>query len=59
VDRSRQALLHAGLIVVSGRLQREEDVIHVVVRSARDHSRWLEGMAFRSRDFAQGFRTLG
>jgi error-prone DNA polymerase len=59
VERYRHALLHAALIVVSGRLQREEDVIHVVVRSARDHSGWLEGMTFKSRDFAQGFRTTG
>jgi len=57
VESQRQALLHGQLILVHGTLQREEDVVHVIVGRARDYSRWLGGMEVRSRNFAERIRV--
>ncbi len=51
VERWRAALLGATLLSVSGRLQREGGVVHLVVSRARDLSLLLEGLRVSSRDF--------
>jgi error-prone DNA polymerase len=57
LERQRQPLLQGQLLLVQGTLQREEDVIHVVVGKAKDYSGWLAGLDVRSRNFADGIRT--
>jgi DNA polymerase-3 subunit alpha len=57
LEAQRQPLLHAQLALVSGTLQREEDVIHVIVARAQDCSHWLSGIDVISRNFAEGFRV--
>jgi error-prone DNA polymerase len=47
----RASALGASLLVVSGILQNQNGVAHVVARSLHDRSQWLIGMARRSRDF--------
>jgi error-prone DNA polymerase len=50
-ERQRRALLESRLLEVQGRVQREGDVLHVVVRSMRDRSALLGALQARSRDF--------
>jgi error-prone DNA polymerase len=57
LERQRQTLLQGQLLLVQGTLQREEDVIHVIVCRAKDHSDWLVGLEVRGRNFADGVRT--
>jgi error-prone DNA polymerase len=47
----RAPALSASLLVVSGRLQNQDGVAHVVARRLYDRSHWLEGLTRRSRDF--------
>jgi error-prone DNA polymerase len=56
-ESQREALLNAGLILVTGTLQRQDGVTHVIAKHAEDCSAWLDGLEVRSRDFAQGFRV--
>ena len=58
LERQRRPLLQGQLLLVHGTLQREEDVIHVIVGKAKDCSDWLGGMEVRSRNFADGIRTI-
>lgn len=51
-ERQRQALLGSRLLAVRGRIQRQGDVLHVIVSSAEDRSAALGAMDVRSRDFA-------
>jgi error-prone DNA polymerase len=51
-ERQRQALLGSRLLAVKGQLQRQGDVLHVVVSRAEDRSAALGALAVRSRDFA-------
>ncbi len=50
-EAQRGVALAASLLVVSGELQNREGVVHVVARRLHDRSRWLGGLARRSRDF--------
>ncbi len=50
-DRQRRELLQSTLLAVSGHLEREGDVVHLVAARLADCSGLLEGLAARSRDF--------
>jgi error-prone DNA polymerase len=50
-EAHRDVALGASLLVVSGTLQNREGVVHVVAQRLHDRSRWLGGLARRSRDF--------
>lgn len=50
-EAQRQDILAAQLMIVSGELQREQGVIHVVARKVRDYSHWLGQLSLSSRDF--------
>jgi error-prone DNA polymerase len=56
-ESQREALLNAALILVTGTLQRQDGVTHVIAKRAEDCSAWLDGLEVRSHDFAQGFRV--
>ncbi len=47
----RTPALTASLLVVSGTLQNQHGVAHVVARALHDRSHWLTGVSRRSRDF--------
>jgi len=47
----RAPALGASLLVVSGRLQNQNGVAHVIAHRLHDRSHWLEGLTRRSRDF--------
>jgi len=51
VERQRRALFGARLLTVSGVIQREGEVVHLVAGQVADHSPLLGGLAVRSRDF--------
>jgi len=51
LEQQRQHLLASSLMIVAGELQNENGVINVVVRKARDYSRWLGNLRTESRDF--------
>lgn len=57
VESERSVLLNSGLILVSGTLQRQDGVTHVIARRAEDCSDWLEGIEVQSRNFADGMRV--
>ncbi len=50
-ERQRQVLLGARLLGVSGTVQRQGDVLHIVARRLEDHSPLLGELAARSRNF--------
>ena len=50
-DRWRRALLGSRLLEAAGTLQREGDVMHLVVNRLVDRSALLGGLDARSRDF--------
>ena len=50
-ERERAAALQASLLVVSGRLQHHDGVMHVIARRLHDRSHWLGRLPRRSRDF--------
>jgi error-prone DNA polymerase len=50
-ERQRGVLLGSRLLGVTGEIQRESGVIHVVVRRMQDYSALLGGLSIRSRDF--------
>jgi error-prone DNA polymerase len=50
-DRQRRVLLGSRLLGVSGEVQREGDVLHVIARRLEDRSALLGELAARSRDF--------
>jgi error-prone DNA polymerase len=51
VEKQRRELLHASLLGVEGKIQREGEVVHLVARRLTDHSRMLGRLAAPSRDF--------
>ncbi|MBS0395567.1 MAG: hypothetical protein JSR54_13140, partial [Proteobacteria bacterium] len=50
-ERWRRPLLESHLLEARGRLQREGEVLHLVVERLVDRSRALGGLLARSRDF--------
>ena len=50
-EQQRQALLRSRFMAARGQVQREGDVVHLVVRHMADLSHWLDGLVARSRDF--------
>ncbi|MDF9620639.1 error-prone DNA polymerase [Pseudomonas entomophila] len=50
-ERQRRALVGARLLKVSGRLEQESGVRHLIARRLEDISPLLQGLAVRSRDF--------
>ena len=51
VAAQRRELLHASLLGVRGRVQREGEVIHVIAERLFDYSAWLGRLSATSRDF--------
>jgi error-prone DNA polymerase len=51
-ERQRRILLESRLLGAWGRLQRQGDVLHIVVSRLEDHSALLGGLVTRSRDFS-------
>jgi len=51
VQKARSAVLHASLLEVTGELQQEDGVTHLIAQRLRDRSAWLGALAVRSRDF--------
>ena len=47
----RNTVLHARLLEAQGRLQREGEVLHVIVERMHDRSAWLGRLVTQSRDF--------
>ncbi|HAB03736.1 MAG TPA: error-prone DNA polymerase, partial [Pseudomonas sp.] len=50
-ERQRRALVGAQLLKVSGRLEQENGVRHLIARRLEDVSQLLQGLDVRSRDF--------
>lgn len=50
-ERQRRALVGARLLKVSGRLEQESGVRHLIARRLEDISPLLQGLEVRSRDF--------
>ncbi len=50
-ERERAALLGAHLLVVTGEVQRDQEVLHVVAQHLEDRSKLLGALATHSRDF--------
>jgi len=50
-ERQRRILTAAGLLAVTGEVQREGEVLHVIAHRLEDHSALLGGLVARSRDF--------
>ncbi len=51
VAKARPAVIHASLLEVTGELQQEEGVTHLIAQRLQDRSAWLGELAVRSRDF--------
>jgi len=51
LERQREAVLGASVMLVEGELQSEQGVIHVIAHDVRDCSAWLAGLRAPSRDF--------
>ena len=47
----RHKILQTTLMVVSGELQSQDNVVHVVAQSVEDYSGWVETLQRKSRDF--------
>ena len=47
----RRAMLQSRLLEVHGRLQRQDEVMHLIVHRMVDRSALVRGLAARSRDF--------
>ncbi|QJD29658.1 error-prone DNA polymerase [Methylococcus geothermalis] len=47
----RRPLLYAQLLAVSGTVQQEEGVLHLVAGRLEDIGKWLDGLVVKSRDF--------
>jgi error-prone DNA polymerase len=50
-DTQRDAVLHSQLMIVQGKLQNTNNVIHVVAHQVRDYNHWLGELTIDSRDF--------
>ncbi len=51
VERARSAVIRATLLEVTGELQQEDGVTHLIAKQLRDRSVWLGELTVRSRDF--------
>ncbi len=51
VQQARSAVIHARLLEVTGELQQEDGVTHLIAKQLHDRSAWLGELAVRSRDF--------
>ena len=51
VEAQRRILLHARLLAVTGTIQREQGVLHLIARRLKDYSPWLGRLHTDSRDF--------
>jgi error-prone DNA polymerase len=51
VEKARSAVIHASLLEVTGELQQEDGVTHLIAQQLQDRSAWLGALAVRSRDF--------
>jgi error-prone DNA polymerase len=47
----RDRILQSNLMVVSGELQSQEGVVHVVAEQVEDYSHWIKTLPRKSRDF--------
>ncbi len=50
-ERQRRIVLHARLLVASGTVERDGEVVHLIAGRLEDHSRLLGQLETRSRDF--------
>ncbi|MDH3316693.1 MAG: error-prone DNA polymerase [Gammaproteobacteria bacterium] len=50
-ERQRRVVLHARLLVASGTVERDGEVVHLIAGRLEDHSRLLGTLETRSRDF--------
>ncbi|WP_455205942.1 error-prone DNA polymerase [Kaarinaea lacus] len=50
-ERQKKALLKSRLLAVSGTVQKEDGVLHLVAKDLQDLSAWLGSLDSRSRDF--------
>lgn len=51
LERFRKQVLHARLALVSGQLQSDQGVIHLIAHTFSDRTPWLGALTTRSRDF--------
>ena len=51
LEQQRIAVLGSQLMIVEGKLQSEQGVIHVIAQRVRDYSAWLGSLTIESRDF--------
>jgi error-prone DNA polymerase len=51
LERFRQVVLNARLLMVNGQVQREGQVVHLIAHRMEDRSNWLGGLNVPSRDF--------
>ena len=51
MEAQRLAALRSSFLIVSGQLQKQQGVTHIVVHRFYDRSHWLGGLATSSRDF--------
>jgi len=51
VTAQKQALLKSKLMVVSGTIQQENGVLHLIAGRLENYSHWLSGLETKSRDF--------
>ncbi|WP_275099309.1 error-prone DNA polymerase [Sedimenticola hydrogenitrophicus] len=51
LERFRQVVLNARLLLVNGQVQREGQVVHLIAHRLEDHSDWLGDLNVSSRDF--------
>jgi len=52
LERYRKTVIGARLVLIRGRIQRHEEIIHVVAGRLEDRSAWLLALAEGTRDFA-------
>ena len=50
-EAERHNIIGTTLLIVSGQLQNEQGVIHVVAQHVEDYSHWVERLPRKSRDF--------
>jgi error-prone DNA polymerase len=50
-ERQRRIVLHARLLVASGTVERDGEVVHLIAGRMEDHSRLLGKLQTKSRDF--------
>jgi error-prone DNA polymerase len=51
MERQRRVLLDSRLMAVRGRVQRKDEVLHIIAGSLEDHSNLLAELRSMSRDF--------